>query len=274
MLMSITPKNWSTFQHYKDRKPAWIKLHRGLLDDFAFASLPLASQALAPRLWLIASEYADGKITASLDEIAFRVRCSKCDIIDALKPLILSGFFIDDSGALADCKQSSIPEKEEETQEQTEEEEDISSLRAECESDVSREKTVTVESPLPRQPPKPPPDDDWPSDYAERFWKQYPRRVGRKKTFAILKSIRARGEVTFAVLMAGVARIPINEPKFIPHPTTWLNQGRWDDEVLPAGGPNAATSSFTDRIKELADRARQFEREGDYRGPPVAVGSG
>lgn len=271
--MNLTPKNWATFQHYKDRKPAWIKLHRGLLDDFAFASLPLASQALAPRLWLIASEYEDGRITASLDEIAFRVRCSKQDITEAIKPLISSGFFIDDSNSLAECKRGSILEEERETQEQTEEEKDISSLRAERASDVSRAESVQVESPLPKQPLKPRHDDDWPSDYADRFWKQYPRKVARKKTYAILKSIRARGEVTFTALMVGIARIPINEPKFIPHPTTWLNQGRWDDESLPAGVANAATASFTNRIQGLVERARQIEREASVGGPPVAVGS-
>ena len=38
--MSLTPRNWHEFQQYKDRKPDWIKLHRGLLDDFEFQSLP------------------------------------------------------------------------------------------------------------------------------------------------------------------------------------------------------------------------------------------
>jgi len=28
-------KNWGKFQHYKDRNPPWIKLHRGLLGGSA-----------------------------------------------------------------------------------------------------------------------------------------------------------------------------------------------------------------------------------------------
>jgi hypothetical protein len=32
----LTPKNWKSFQHYKDRAPAWIKLHKALLDDYNF----------------------------------------------------------------------------------------------------------------------------------------------------------------------------------------------------------------------------------------------
>jgi hypothetical protein len=36
-------KNWSEFQHYKDRNPPWIKLHRTLLDhDYEAAILALA----------------------------------------------------------------------------------------------------------------------------------------------------------------------------------------------------------------------------------------
>lgn len=110
----LTPKNWATFQHYKDRKPPWIKLHRGLLDDYAFACLPLASQALAPRLWLLASEYEDGKITANLDEISFRLHVPIDALKEALKPLVKSGFFDDASGLLAECKQELLLEREEE----------------------------------------------------------------------------------------------------------------------------------------------------------------
>jgi hypothetical protein len=108
--VSITPKNWKSFQHYKDRSPAWIKLHKGLMTDFEFNRLPLASRALAPMLWLLASEYEEGEITASRDEIAFRLHVSTADLNDALNPLIDSGFFIA-SEPLADCKQDAIPEK-------------------------------------------------------------------------------------------------------------------------------------------------------------------
>jgi hypothetical protein len=78
----LTPKNWDTFQHYKDRAPAWIKLHRGLLDDYTFACLPVASRALAPLLWLLASEYEKGKINASAKEIAFRLRVSERELLN------------------------------------------------------------------------------------------------------------------------------------------------------------------------------------------------
>ena len=100
----IQPKNWAEFQHYKDRSPAWIKLHRSILDNYEYQCLPLASRALAPMLWLLASEYEGGKIPADLNRIAFRIRVSVKELEDALNPLISTGFFVcyqDDSEALA-----------------------------------------------------------------------------------------------------------------------------------------------------------------------------
>jgi hypothetical protein len=91
--MSITPKDWARFQHYKNRAPSWIKFHRSLLDNYDYARLPVASRALAPMLWLLASEYDDGKITATVEEIAFRLRTSVAELTEALTPLIQSGFF-------------------------------------------------------------------------------------------------------------------------------------------------------------------------------------
>lgn len=109
--MTLTPKNWKSFQHYKERTPSWIKLHKGLLTDFSFNRLPLASRALAPMLWLLASEYEDGAITASTEEMAFRLHVSENDLRGALSPLISAGFFIA-SEPLAKPERTACLEKE------------------------------------------------------------------------------------------------------------------------------------------------------------------
>lgn len=116
--MLLRPKNWDTFQHYKDRCPPWIKLHRDLLINREFMCLPLASKALAPLLWLLASESKDakdGSFDASPEELQFRLHLSVKDINDGLKPLIDKGFFVVASGVLAECLQVAIPETEAET---------------------------------------------------------------------------------------------------------------------------------------------------------------
>lgn len=117
--MKLIPKNWKAFQHYNDRCPPWIKLHRDLLNDRAFMSLPVASKALAPLMWLLASESKDGSFDASSEELAFRLRLSLGEVEAGLKPLINSGFFVDASTMLAPCLQVAIPEREAEAEVET-----------------------------------------------------------------------------------------------------------------------------------------------------------
>lgn len=120
--MLLQPKNWGVFQHYKDRCPPWIKLHRDLLNDRVFMCLPLASKALAPLLWLLASESKDGTFDGSLDELVFRLHITPKDYQDGVKPLIDKGFFVVASGVLAECYQDAIPETEGETEIETKKE--------------------------------------------------------------------------------------------------------------------------------------------------------
>ena len=137
--MLLQPRNWAKFQHYKDRCPPWIKLHRDLLNDREFMCLPLASKALAPLLWLLASESKDGSFDASVDELVFRLRVSSSDVQQGLKPLIDKGFFVLASGVLADCLQVAIPETEREKETETKKE-------AEAEADLSE--PVFIQLPL------------------------------------------------------------------------------------------------------------------------------
>jgi hypothetical protein len=120
--MLLQPKNWSTFQHYKDRCPPWIKLHRDLLNNRDFMRLPIASKALAPMLWLLASETKDGTFDGSVDELVFRLHITEKEYKEGIKPLIDKGFFINASDMLATSKQDAIPETERETEGEREKE--------------------------------------------------------------------------------------------------------------------------------------------------------
>jgi hypothetical protein len=86
--------------------------------------LPIASKALAPMLWLLASESKDGVFDGSLDELVFRLHITKKEYQDGLKPLIDNDFFILVSGVLAERKQSAIPETEGEGETEKEKETD------------------------------------------------------------------------------------------------------------------------------------------------------
>jgi hypothetical protein len=79
----------------------------------------------------------------------------------------------------------------------------------------------------------------------DEFWAVYPRHVARA---AALKSFLGQArKVGPDVIVAGAKRFAADpnlpEKQFVPHPTTWLNQGRWEDEALPGPGGSSAVVS-------------------------------
>lgn len=69
----------------------------------------------------------------------------------------------------------------------------------------------------------------------DRFWKAYPRHIGKaaalRKWLTLIKTVDPTVIVAGAERMAADPNLPAE--RFIPHPVTWLNQGRWDDDPYP-----------------------------------------
>jgi hypothetical protein len=227
--MSLTPKNWKSFQHYKERTPSWIKLHKGLLTDFTFNRLPLASRALAPMLWLLASEYEDGAITASHEEIAFRLHVTEKDLSDAITPLIDSGFFIS-SEPIAERYPAAILERE-----------DIGNIDK-TEERETREVALSVD----------------PNEF-NIFWAGWPNRVGKPAAVKALAAARRRG-AAFSEIMDGVRNYIREKPPDRPwlNPATFLNQNRWEDQ--PARMQNGKTSNVIQATDNLVSILDSFDR--------------
>lgn len=114
--MILAIPGWSDFQHYRNRTPPWIKLHRGLLDDMRWHGLPDPAKALLPLLWLLASESKDGRIEGSAEELAFRLRTTVERIERALPPLVAAGFLNAVQDASAESESESESERESETE--------------------------------------------------------------------------------------------------------------------------------------------------------------
>lgn len=104
-------KNWKKHQHYKDRRPPWIKLYRELLDNPEWFSLSGDDGRMLINLWLIASETNDGMLPDS-DTLAFRLRTDSKTIDQSIKTLVLKGFLYDDSEMLAGCEHDASIERE------------------------------------------------------------------------------------------------------------------------------------------------------------------
>lgn len=197
--MRLIPKNWQQFQHYKDRCPPWIKLHRDLLNDRAFMLLPIASKALAPLLWLLASESKSeqGDFDASVEELEFRLRLTPKEIETGLRALIDKGFFIVASGVLADRKQPAIPEGE-----------------TEGEGETKKNALARFEV----------------------FWSAYPKKTAKDDARKAFDKRKPDDEMLAQMLTAIAAQAATldwqkEKGKYVPHPATWLNGGRWMDEL-------------------------------------------
>lgn len=73
----------------------------------------------------------------------------------------------------------------------------------------------------------------------EGFWRTYPRRVGRARALASYR--KARKTATELEIAGGLhAQLPdltARDLDKVPHPTTWLNQRRWEDDPAHAAQP-------------------------------------
>jgi hypothetical protein len=75
----LSVKNWKQFQHYKLRNPPWIKLHRAVLDDYAFCTLPDSAKGHLLLLWLYAS-HNNGLIPIDIPFLERKLSCTGIDL--------------------------------------------------------------------------------------------------------------------------------------------------------------------------------------------------
>jgi hypothetical protein len=120
--LTIRIKGWKRFQHFKDRRPIWIKLYRDILDDLEWHELdPVAAKHLV-MFWLVASE--DGGQLPSVKELAFRLRSTEKQVESTISKL--SHYLEqDDITLISEGYQNDSLEKRREETEKSREEESI-----------------------------------------------------------------------------------------------------------------------------------------------------
>ena len=108
------------------------------------------------------------------------------------------------------------------------------------------------------------------TDRFERFWKEYPRHVAKQDAFKKFEKLNPDDQL-LEVMIKAVEQQKKSEQwtkdggQFIPHPATWINQKRWEDEapvavvkVLPSQNfPQRNYSSVDDDL--MASLAREME---------------
>jgi hypothetical protein len=98
--------------------------------------------------------------------------------------------------------------------------------------------------------------DEYPYDF-EEFWKVYPRRTGKAAAFRAWRKLnlaqKRRAYVALKKQLPALkAQIRGPNENFCPHPSTWLHEGRFDDEP-----ETSSTRSRDSDVPEFMPRPRE-----------------
>jgi hypothetical protein len=99
----------------------------------------------------------------------------------------------------------------------------------------------------------------------DEFWKNYPRRAGKiKAKDAFRKVLKTTDAQTVIDGAKRYADDPNRQDEFTAHPTTWLREGRWEDDPLPERGSSERTKAEIqdDYFTKLMREAQEYDQRG------------
>lgn len=111
----LSVKNFEQYQHYRDRRPPWIKLYQTVLEDIAFTRLQDASKAQLMLIWLLASRYGN-RIPYDAEWVGRAIHATEPVDLDALVSaglLVICESEQSASKTLAEGKQDAMPKRRE-----------------------------------------------------------------------------------------------------------------------------------------------------------------
>lgn len=197
--------NVERYQHYKDRHPPWVKLHRDFISDHTMQSLPVESRLFFVCCFILASETGNlipFDLPYLSNRLAFPVSLS------TVTPLIHSGRLLASgaSRSLACLLSSTLSSP-------------TSSLHPNP-SLIQKEGKST--------------DTNYGTKDFETFWSAYPRKIGKQLARQAWNNQTA-ARPPLAVILEAVKNACESQQwrkddgQYIPHPSTWLHQERWTD---------------------------------------------
>lgn len=231
--MTYAIKNFSKFQHFKDRTPPWIKLYRDILDDPDWHDLPAEAAKVLVMLWVIASEDETKQgVLPEEKKLAFRLRVSE----KALRIILsqLSNFVIKTDINPISNRYQSVPVADElQTATETARYQTDAPERAgeETERETETEGERETEScAVPAQ-------RDGLMSRFERFYAEYPKKKNRGEAEKAWKALKPDEGLTEKIIAAvKVARESSDWLKeggqYAPYPAKWLRSKGWEDEQV------------------------------------------
>lgn len=219
-------KKWDRFQHYKKRNPVWIKLYLDILDKPEFVRLDTYHKCALFTLLVLAGRtgnripldirflhvyfpgvdrvQAGSSLCGPIQNTGWTQVSNDADPETFVEPVDFAAIFA--SSLLESCYKNASIETETEY--------------------IKRE-----------NPPIPPLKSANKSNGTfELFWASYPRKVGKGAAEKSWLRIHPTQELIQAIILAIETQQQSeqwtkNNGEFIPHPATWLNQRRWEDEI-------------------------------------------
>ncbi len=97
-------------------------------------------------------------------------------------------------------------------------------------------------------------------DGFDEFWRLYPRRVGKAAARQSWGRLKPDASLQKRIMDALAIQVKTDDwqpdrLKFIPHPSTWLNGRRWEDEIE---APAAQGRPWQEILAEQRERARRW----------------
>jgi hypothetical protein len=83
-------RNWDKFQHYKKRRPPWVKFYVDLLDDEELQAMPIESRLIYCLLLLVAAQ-KDNRFPVNPVWLAEELALPLAQVRKGLPPLLASG---------------------------------------------------------------------------------------------------------------------------------------------------------------------------------------
>lgn len=212
-------RNLEKHQHYKERCPPWIKLHRSILQDYEFCELSDTSKIQLVLIFLLASQI-DNKVPCNEGWIKKQIGVNSPVV---LKPLFKGGFIElihdaskGDEGTLATCKHTTDVDADSETETYT----------------TTYKTTETY------------------TEWFEEDWISYPRKAGSKsksKT-CYLKSVTSLEKRKQFQEKTKVYLSTVSDPKYYKQGETWFRN--WEDHIIDEGNESSVENNIS-VLKEL-----------------------
>jgi hypothetical protein len=203
----LTPPNWQKYQpKLKNGKPnrQWIRVECNLEDDYAFSQLSIGEYATLTTIWRLIGR--SGKnVPYDPDWIRRRLPSGKHTTS------IVLGWLqhITSIGLLVLTDQQNVEEF--------------------APRDVTgQDKTIQP----PKVPRKQTPLAEYSEDF-EKFWKCYPRKIGKGKAWQEFQRAHFNGNLPDVLASVERCKLTVQWQDItkVPHPSTWLHQRRWEDQI-------------------------------------------